>query len=135
MTTDAQQATADRAARPAPAPAATTTDPASGAPDKRSAPPGKPTKPAKPAKAPARRPRQAAQNPKRRPYHAEIVALADTTAELPPPWRQQAIALVHAIMSLFQRIWGELRQRLPPVAAADAEGPGPADPGDLPTPD
>ncbi len=133
MTTDAQPAPADRAARPTPAPSATA-DPASGPADKRSAPPAKSTKSAKPAKAPARRPRQAAQNTKRRPYHAEIVALADTTAELPPPWRQQAIALVHTIMNLFQRIWGELRRHLPP-AAADDEASSPADPGDLKTPD
>lgn len=134
MTTDAQPAPADRAARPAPAPTATA-DPVSGPSDKRSAPSAKPAKPAKPAKAPARRPRQAAQNTKRRPYHAEIVALADTTAELPSPWRQQAIALVHAIMNLFQRIWGELRQRLLPAAVTDAEAPSPADPGELATPD
>lgn len=114
-----------------PAPAATA-DPDSGPSDKRSAPPAKP---AKPAKAPARRPRQAAQNTKRRPYHAEIVALVDTTAELPSPWRQQAIALVHAIMNLFQRIWGELRRHLLPAAVTDAEAPSPADPGELTTPD
>lgn len=130
MTTDAQPAAAARAARPAPTPSATA-DPASGPADKRSAPPAKSTKS---AKAPARRPRQATQNTKRRPYHAEIVVLADTTAELPPPWRQQAIALVHTIMNLFQRIWGELRRHLPP-ATADDEASSPADPGDLKTPD
>lgn len=68
-------------------------------------------------------------------YQAEIVALADTTAELPSPWRQQAIALVHAIMNLFQRIWGELRRHLPPASATDAEAPSPADAGELATPD
>jgi len=41
----------------------------------------------------------------------EIAALADTTAELPSPWRQQAIHIVHAIIDLFKRAWRELRRR------------------------
>jgi|GEM_PF-1985725 len=131
MTTDAQKSTTGRAAKPAPA-SSTTADSASGPPDKRTAPPAK-ASPAKSAKPPAQPSRKAAQNAKRRPYHAEIVALADTTAELPPPWRQQVIHIVHAIMNLFKRVWRELRRCLPPVAD-DAEASSPADAGDPTTP-
>lgn len=89
------------------------------------------TQRAKPA---AQRSRQPAQQPKRKPYQMEIAALADTTAGLPPPWRKQAIHIVHAIIDLFKRVWRELRQ--PPAAiAADPEAHNPAESGDLTTSD
>lgn len=39
----------------------------------------------------------------------EIAALADTTAELPSPFRERAIRIVAAIVGLFERAWRELR--------------------------
>jgi hypothetical protein len=49
----------------------------------------------------------------------ENAALANTTAELPLPWRKQAIRVVRAIVALFECAWRELRQR-PTPAPADA---------------
>lgn len=60
----------------------------------------------------------------------EIAALADTTAELPLPWRKQAIHVVHAIMDRFKRAWRNLRQhrpqlRLPSKRVSPADDAGP----------
>jgi len=44
------------------------------------------------------------------PDRMEIVALADTTAELSSPWRAREIRVVRAIVALFKRAWRELRQ-------------------------
>ncbi|MCX6032141.1 MAG: hypothetical protein NT169_22950 [Chloroflexi bacterium] len=71
------------------------------------------------AKAPTPR---AAQKPKGQPYQMEIVALADTTADLPPPWRKQAIRAMRPLVALFERAWRELRRRPAPVAG-DAVAP------------
>jgi len=57
----------------------------------------------------------------------EIATLADTTAELPPPWRQQAIHIVHAIVDLLRRAWRELRRR---PNGADVEATSPTDAAD-----
>jgi hypothetical protein len=57
----------------------------------------------------------------------EIAALADTTAELPSPWRQQAIHIVHTIIDLFKRAWRELRRR---PSEADVEAAKPTNDAD-----
>ena len=60
---------------------------------------------------PSRRSRRAARRPKAAPYRAEIAALAETTAELPSPFRERAIRVVAAIVGLFERAWQGLRRR------------------------
>jgi len=127
MATNAQKSTTGNPVKNAP-PSPTAANPEPRPADKRTEPRAKADQ-AQRTKPPAQPSRQAAQKSKRRPYHAEIVALADTTAGLPPPWRKQAIHIVHAIMNLFKRAWRGLRQRSTPVAD-DAESPGPADAGD-----
>lgn len=132
MATDAQKSTTGNTVKNAP-PSPTAANPEPRSADKRAEPRAK-TDQAQRTKPPAQQSRKAAQKPKRRPYHAEIAALADTTAGLPPPWRKQAIHIVHAIIDLFKRVWRELRQ--PPAAiAADPEAHNPAESGDLTTSD
>ena len=127
MATNAQKSTTGNPVKNAPT-SPTAANPEPRPSDKRAEPRAK-TDQAQRTKPPAQPSRKAAQKPKHRPYHAEIVALADTTAGLPPPWRKQAIHIVYAIMNLFKRAWRELRRRLPPVAD-DAEAPSPAAAGD-----
>ncbi len=86
---------------------------------------------AKRTKPPAQGSRKATQKPKRKPYQMEITALADTTAELPPPWRERAIHVVRAIVGLFERVWREMRHHPAPAPsdgnesdAAGSAGPG-----------
>jgi hypothetical protein len=125
MATNAQKSTAGRTVKAASA-SATAAEPASRPADQRAEPQAKAgqTKTAKPA---AQQSRQAAQQPKRRPYHMEIAALADTTAELPSLWRQQAIHIVHTIFDLFKRAWRELRRR---ADGANVEAAKPTDDAD-----
>jgi len=127
MANDAQKSTTGRTVKNASA-SATASDPESRTAEKHSERRAKTgqTKAAKPA---AQQSRQTAQKPKRRPYHMEIAALANTTAELPSPWRQQAIHIVHAIIDPFKRAWRELHRRPPPVAA-EADATSPADAAD-----
>lgn len=85
--------------------------------------------PAKRAKPPTQQPRKTAQKPKRQPYHVEITALADNTAELPSPVRERAIQAVRALVGLFGWVWRELRRRIAhqdtgeELAAPDDAGP------------
>lgn len=59
---------------------------------------------------PSRPSRRAGRRPKAAPYQAEIAALAETTAELPSPFRERAIRVVAAIVGLFERAWRGLRR-------------------------
>ncbi len=128
MATDSQKSTTGRTVKNDPAaPADANPEPHTG--EKRAAARTKASR-AKRAKPPAQRPRKAAQQPKRKPYQMEITALADTTAELPPPWRKKAIRIVAAIIELFKRTWRELRQRPIPAPNDGAEASSSADDSD-----
>ena len=81
------------------------------------------------ARPPALRSCKAAQESRRQTCQMEIAALADTTADLPPPWRKQAIRIVRAIVVLFGSARRGLRQP-PAPTAADAAAHSPADAAD-----
>lgn len=93
----------------------------------KSADPAKRTKPA------AERTGKSTQKSKRQPYHVEITALADNTAELPSPVRERAVQIVRTIVGLFEWAWQELRRLLTSkdageeIAAPDDAGPAARD--------
>jgi hypothetical protein len=108
MTTDAQGNTTSRTVKHAAA-SATAPEPESRPAEQRREPQGKAG--ATQAKPAGQQARAAPRTPPRRSYHTEIAALADSTAELPPPWCEQTIRVVHAIVALCRRAWRELRRR------------------------